>query len=196
VALQAALKKLVIIRPHLPSSAERTIFEMCAREVRRVGSALATSPAPRLSPTAPLDLSGADEVQFVLTSIRAAARQHIDSGQDMLALVDRVDAMLGSAGKPDARGRLEACLYVVRAIAMAELLVSESRAQFPRYAPLRMLAEEVMSVLVRGFVERFGGELPAPIHRVFPHFADAAREVWRPVRRSRGLLPRLLKPRA
>jgi hypothetical protein len=178
----------------VPSEHEQTVFDLFGLDVIRVGKALVANKQLALGVGAPVDLGKSDQVEFVLLTIRVAARDHLRRGEDLLTLLDRVDAMLDSStGRRSTEDGIDVGLCLLHVIAKSELLQEESRKRFARHAPLRNLADKASAELVRGFVARFGGELPKEIQRAFPRFSGAAEEAWRPTRAQRRLLPRLIR---
>ena len=180
----------------LPSPAEQVVLESFAREATALGRALVETRQLRLERCASLDLANSANVEFLLLSIRMAAKAHLRRGEGLFALIDRADAMVDAArgaARVAAGGKMDVGLQVLRAIAMAEVLDEESRGRFARNAALRALADATMTQLVAGFAARFGGTLPAEVQRAFPRFAAALREAWRPVQARRGLLLWLTK---
>lgn len=179
--------------PAVPSYAERTVFEMFAHQAAQVSGQLAQGKQLSLGAGAPVDLGKSDQVELVLLSIQTAARDHVRRGEDLLALIERVSAMLNAS--PSGRSgdwNADAGLHLLRAIAISELLEHELAARFTQYAPLSRLAESTTAALVAGFLARFGGNLPTEVQRAFPRFARAVRNAWRPVHAKRRLLPWLV----
>lgn len=172
-----------------PSPAELLVLESCADRAAALGGVLAGSRELRLDGCAPLDLTSATTLEFLLLGIRVATKQHLQRGDDLLRLIERAGAILDAArGARTDGGKTDAGLHLVRGIAMAELVQEESRNRFPRHAPLRERADAAMASLVAGFLARFGGELPGEVRRAFPRFATAMRDAWRPIQARRGLL--------
>jgi hypothetical protein len=177
-----------------PSPAEQVVLESFARHTAALGGVLAASRQLRLEGCAPLDLASSTSLEFLLLSVRMAAKQHLQRGEDLLRLIDRAEAMLdASRGVRPEGTKTDAGIQMLRAIAMAELLHEESRGRFARQESLRQLADGAMASLVNGFVLRFGGDLPAELRKAFPAFAAAIRDAWRPVEARRGLLLWLTK---
>jgi hypothetical protein len=172
-----------------PSPAELLVLESCADRAAALGGVLAGSRELRLDGCAPLDLTSATTLEFLLLGIRVATKQHLQRGDDLLRLIERAGAILdaGRGARADG-GKTDAGLHLVRGIAMAELVQDESRTRFPRHAGLGERADAAMASLVAGFLARFGGELPGEVRRAFPRFAAAMREAWRPIQARRGLL--------
>ncbi len=183
--------------PAVPSYAERTVFDMFAYQAAHVSGQLAQGKQLRVGAGASVDLAQSDEVELVLLSARTAARDHARRGEDLLALIERLSAMLNAS--PSGRSgdwKTDAGLHLLRAIAIAELLERESTVRFAQHAPLRRLADATTAELVVGFLARFGGSLPAEVQRAFPRFARALRNAWRPVQAKRRLIPWLVGKKA
>ena len=143
----------------------------------------------RLEGCAPLDLTSATTLEFLLLGVRVAAKQHLQRGDDLLRLIERTGAIVAAArGARGDGGKTDAGLHLLRGIAMAELLHAESVGRFARHAALRVRADAAMASLVDGFLARFGGELPTEVRKAFPGFAAAIRDAWRPIKERRGLL--------
>jgi hypothetical protein len=168
------------------------VFDIFAAQAAQLGGVLVQSKELRLG-SAPVDLGRSEEVEHVLLSLRAAAKDHARRGEDLLTLIERLDAMLKASvsGRP-MNGKTDAGLYVLRAVAIAELLQQESAQRFAGHAPLNRLAEATATQLAQGFLARFGGNLATDVQRVFPRFARRLRQNWRPVQKKRRLLPWLI----
>lgn len=172
-----------------PSTAEQFVLESCAGQAAALGRALADSRQLQLEGCAPLDLTSATTIEFLLLGIRIAAKQHLQRGEDLLRLIERAGAILDAArGARADGGKTDAGLHLLRGIAMAELVHEESHGRFDRHEGLRALADAAMASLVAGFIARFGGEPPAAVRKAFPGFAAAVRDAWRPIQARRGLL--------
>jgi hypothetical protein len=177
-----------------PSPAEQFVFDSFASQATLIGRLLADPQRLRLDGCAPVDIGSATTLEFLLLAMRLAAKQHLQRGEDLLRLVERLGEIADAArGARPAGGKTDAALRLVRAVAMAEILHQESRGRFARHAPLASLADAAMAAIVPGFLARFGGELPGELRRAFPGFAAALREAWRPVQARRGLLLWLTK---
>lgn len=191
-SLQQSIRSLAFNTPPEPSNAEITIFSMCAREARRMAEALTIGEQLHLPGGERVDLGRPETASVLELTLRTAARQHLDRGEDPLALIERLGPMLEIA-RPGGGGAIEVALRVLRAIAMVELLATESRGLFQRPTPLRAQANEALSILAEAYVRRFHDRLPGVFHRAFPNFAEAASRAARPLRRKRGLLLRVLR---
>ncbi|HTO50909.1 MAG TPA: hypothetical protein VML91_24955 [Burkholderiales bacterium] len=172
-----------------PSPAERFVLESFAAQAALVGRLLADARQLRIDGCAPVDVTSSTTLEYLLLSIRFAAKEHLQRGDDLLRLVELLGAILDAArGARADGGKTDAGLHLLRAIAMAELLHEESRGRFARHADLRELADATMASLVAGFLSRFGGELPGEVRKAFPGFGAAMRDAWRPIQERRGLL--------
>lgn len=177
-----------------PSPAEQFVLETFADRVAALGRLLADNRQLRLDGCPPLDVASSTTIEFLLLSIRIAAKQHLQRGEDLLRLIERAGAIVDAARGARPNGsKTDAGIHLLRGIAMAELLHEESRGRFARHEPLRRLADAAMASFVPGFLARFGGELPAEVRRAFPGFAAAMREAWRPIKERRGHLLWLTK---
>jgi len=175
-----------------PSSAEHTIFELFASDARRLGTSLAQSPDFRPGQGIAVDLRSAAEVEFVMLSIRTAAKQYLARGEECLTFVERINAMV-EAGAAERTGKTQAALHLLRVIATTELLQAEAQGRFSRHAPLHTAAREAALVLARGLIARFGGDLPMEVQRAFPRFSRIVRDEWLPTQKRRRLLLWLTK---
>ena len=172
-----------------PSPAEQFVLDSFADHAAALGRLLAGSGQLRLEGCAPLDLTSATTLEFLLLGVRVAAKQHLQRGDDLLRLIERTGAIVDAArGARGDGGKTDAGLHLLRGIAMAELLHAESVGRFARQAALRVRADAAMASLVDGFLAHFGGELPAEVRKAFPGFAAAMRDAWRPIKERRGLL--------
>jgi hypothetical protein len=172
-----------------PSAAERFVLESFAAQAALIGRLLADARQLRIDGCAPVDVTSSTTLEFLLLSIRFVAKQHLQCGEDLLGLIERLGAILDATRSARADGgKTDAGLHLLRGIAMAELLHEESRGRFARHAGLRELADTTMASLVAGYLPRFGGELPTELRRAFPGFAAAMRDAWRPIQERRGLL--------
>ena len=160
-----------------PSPAEQFVLESFAAQAALVGRLLAHARLLRIEGCAPVDVTSSTIVEYLLLSIRFAAKQHFQRGDDLLRLVERLGAIIDATrgARADA-GTTDAGLHLVRAIAIAELLHEESRGRFVHDAGLRELADATMAPLVAGFLARFGSELPSEVRKAFPGFAAALRD--------------------
>ena len=170
------------------SPAEQFVLDSFADQAAALGRLLAGGRELRLEGCAPLDLTSATTLEFLLLGIRVAAKQHLQRGEDLLRLIERTGAIVDAARGARGGGKTDAGLHLLRGIAMAELLHAESVGRFARQAALRVRAEAAMASLVDGFLARFGGELPMEVRKAFPGFAAAIRDAWRPIKERRGLL--------
>ncbi len=174
--------------PTGPSPAEQFVLESFAAQATVLGRLLADPRELRLEGCAPVDVANAATLEFLLLAMRIGAKQHLQRGESLLGLVERLgeidDATRGARPRG---GKTDAGLRLLRGVAMAEVLHEESRGRFAGQAPLRDLADAAMTALVPGFLARFGGDLPAELRRAFPGFAAALRDAWRPVQERRGL---------
>jgi hypothetical protein len=173
----------------LPSEAERRVFNLFAFDVARVGKLLSQTKHPDLGVGLPLDLGKSEQVELVLLSLRLAAKDHLRRGEDLLALLKRIDAMLDASGGRSSQSTVDAGLSLLRAIARAELLQEESRQRYPQHVALRETTDTATAALARGFVTRFGAHLPRELQRAFPRFA-AARRMTATRYRGSAILPR------
>jgi hypothetical protein len=175
--------------PSSPSPAERRVLESCADQAILLGRQLYEKHHLVPDGRAPVELTSATTIEFLLLGVRTAAKQHLQRGDDLLALIERTGAMLDAArGARPEGSKTDAGLHLLRGIAMAELVHAESRGRFARHMALRELADTAMTGLVAGYLARFGGELPTEVRKAFPGFAAALREAWRPIQARRGLL--------
>src|SRR5262245_451843 len=125
-----------------PSPAEQFVFDSFADEVAALGRLLAGGRQLRLEGCAPLDLTSATTLEFLLLGLRVAAKQHLQRGDDLLRLIERAGAIVAAArGARGNGGQTDAGLHLLRGIAMAELLHAESVGRFPRDANLRVHAD-------------------------------------------------------
>jgi len=185
---------VVAYRRKAPSGAEHTMFELFASDARRVGTSLAQSPEFRPAQGIAVDLRSAAEAEFVMLSIRTAAKQHLARGEECLTFVERINAMVeASAGAGERTGKTQAALHLLRVIATTELLQAEAQGRFSRHAPLLTAARDAAIVLARGLIARFGGDLPAAVQRAFPRFSRIVRDEWLPTHGRRRLLLWLTK---
>lgn len=169
------------------------VFDIFAAQAAQLGGMLFQSKQLQLGNSAPVDLSRSEDVEHVLLSLRAAVKDHLWRNEDLLSLIERLDAMLkASAGARPTDGKTDAGLRVLRGVAIAELLHQESAQRFSGYAPLHRLADATSGKIVQGFLARFGGNLAPEAQRAFPRFARRLRQAWRPVQEKRRLLPWLI----
>ena len=177
-----------------PTDAERTMFELFASDARRLGASLAQSPDFRPAHGSAVDLRSAAEAEFVMLSIKTAAKQHLARGEECLTFVERLNAMVeASAGAGERAGKTQAALHLLRVIATTELLQVEAQGRFSRQASLLAAAREAAIVLARGLIARFGGDLPVAVQRAFPRFSRIVRDEWLPTQGRRRLLLWLTK---
>jgi len=185
---------VVAYRRKAPTDAERTIFELFASDARRLGASLAQSPDFRPAHGSAVDLRSAAEAEFVMLSIRTAAKQHLARGEECLTFVERINAMVdASAGAREGTAKTQAALHLLRVIATTELLQAEAQGRFSRQASLRTAAREAAIVLAQGLIARFGGDLPMEVQRAFPRFSRIVRDEWLPTQGRRRLLLWLTK---
>ena len=163
------------------SSARARTQELFAVEVRGVGVTLTQTARLVVPGGAALDLSSPEQAEFARLSLQAVARQHLRRDEDLCALVERISAMLqASTRRSRGPAKLDAGLHLVRAIAMAELLEQDTRAD----AADGPLARGAAEFLARGFAARLGVLLPEQAELLFPAFAAMLRRVQYPVVRS------------
>jgi CRP/FNR family cyclic AMP-dependent transcriptional regulator len=163
------------------SSARARTQELFAVEIRGVGVTLTQTARLVVPGGAALDLSSPEQAEFARLSLQAVARQHLRRDEDLRALVERITAMLqASTRRSRGPAKLDAGLHLVRAIAMAELLEQDARAD----AADGPLARGAVESLARGFAARLGVLLPEQAELLFPAFAAMLRRAQNPVVRS------------
>ena len=185
---------VVAYRRRAPTNAESTVFELFASDARRLGTSLAQSPDFRPAQGIAVDLRSAAEAEFVMLSIKTAAKQYLARGEECLTFVERLNAMVeASPGAGERTGKTQAALHLLRVIATTELLQAEAQGRFSRHASLYTAAKEAAIVLARGLIARFGGDLPLAVQRAFPRFSRIVRDEWLPTQGRRRLLLWLTK---
>jgi hypothetical protein len=162
----------------LPSADEARVFEVFAAEAEALGTALLRGKRLILSSGTSVELSDAAQVELTLLSIRMTAREQLRRRDDLLALVDRVDATIAPTHRTGGLA-YEVGIHVVRSIAMAELLQEEATARFPDHRALRERSEDALKCLATGVAARFGTRLPTELWRKFPRFTKAVNRVVR-----------------
>ena len=168
-------------RVHRPADAEERCFETFAAEVRGVATELGRSARFVASSGAALELQSARDAEFALLAVEIAAKDHLNRHEDLLVLLQRVAAMIdANPRRVEPPGRIDAGLHLLRAIAMAELLVHEATTRFRNDARCLPRANEAMSRLAAGARIRLGAELPPNLERAFPLFAAAVARAARP----------------
>jgi len=149
-------------------------LERFAIEVRSVGVTLDRTARLMVAGGAALDLSRPEQAEFVRLNLQTLARQHLRRGEDLPALVERINAMLGaSTRRSRAAAKLDASLHLVRAIAMGELLQRATGSQVADRMAAADVAESAVECLARAYAARLGAQLPDEAERVFPRFAGA-----------------------
>ena len=114
------------------SPAEQFVLGSFADQAAALGRLLAGGGQLRLEGCAPLDLTSATTLDFLLLAIRVAAKLHLQRGDDLLRLIERTGAIVDAArGARGDGGKTDAGLHLLRGIAMAELLRSESVGRCP-----------------------------------------------------------------
>ncbi len=174
-----------------PVAEEDRVFASLAAEAASLGLLLLKTCRIQLGRGTTVDLALPEERDLLRTALRAAAAQHLDSGADLLTLLERLDRMAEvSIGKRDPSQRIELGIQLLRAMVVCELLQYESRERFSRHLPLRALAADTTATLAGGYVRALGAELPRAVKRIFPRFARCVEETAR----SHGVLqPSLLQ---
>jgi hypothetical protein len=154
-----------------PTLDESRVLNALAGDAISLGELLQRTPRVKLDAGNAVDLGSGDEREILAAALRAGAAQHLRAGEDLLALVERLDRMLGaSAGRRDIGRRAELGIVLLRAIAIVELLDQESRDRFPHAADLVRLATEAMSALAHGYTRVLGKDVPPDLRRAFPRF--------------------------
>ena len=165
-------RSTLLATPGLGSGAPT--LERFAIEVRSVGVTLDRTARLMVAGGAALDLSRPEQAEFVRLNLQTLARQHLRRGEDLPALVDRINAMLGaSTRRSRAAAKLDASLHLVRAIAMGELLQRSAASQTADRIFAADVAEGAVQCLARAYAARLGAQLPYEAERVFPRFAGA-----------------------
>jgi hypothetical protein len=163
-----------------PTADESRVLHALAGDAISLGELLQRTPRVKLDAGHAVDLGDGDEREILAAALRAGAAQHLRAGEDLLALVERMDRMLGaSAGRRDIGRRAELGIVLLRAMAIVELLDEESRDRYPRATALARLAADAMSALTQGYTRVLGKDVPPDLGRAFPRFTRAAAEVER-----------------
>jgi hypothetical protein len=163
-----------------PTVDESRVLNALAADAISLGQLLQRTPRVKLDAGEAVDLADGDEREILAAALRAGAAQHLRAGEDLLALVERLDRMLGaSAGRRDIGRRADLGIVLLRAIAIVELLDEESHDRFPHAAALARVATDAMSALAQGYTRVLGTDVPHDLRRVFPRFARAAPEAGR-----------------
>ncbi len=160
-----------------PTADEARVFASLAADAASLGTLLRRTQRIKLDRGAAVNLADGDEREMLAAALRAGARQHVRAGEDLLTLLERLNRMMDvSVGKRDAQRRTELGIALLRAMAICELLDSESRERFPGYEPLARLARDAARALADGYVRALGADVASDLRRVFPRFARAVRE--------------------
>jgi hypothetical protein len=166
-----------------PSHAEERVFESFAAEARSVGTRLARDARFVASSGSMLDLHDAREAEFALLAAETMAKEHLARREHLLVLVERVSAMIdASPRRIQPQGKLDAGLHLLRAFAMAEVLVAEATTRFRNHPETGARATTAMSCLATGTVARLGTRLPPNLVASFPRFAKAVHRAAHPAR--------------
>jgi hypothetical protein len=166
------------LRKREPTADESRVLNVLAAEAISLGELLQRTSRVKLDAGRAVDLGDGDEREILAAALRVGGAQHLRAGKDLLALVERLDRMLGaSAGRRDSGRRAELGIVLLRAIAIVELLDRESRDRYPHAAALAHLAAGASSAVTRGYARALGTEVAPDIRRAFPRFARALRDV-------------------
>jgi hypothetical protein len=175
--IRCAIARLLRREPTLDES---RVLNALAGDAISLGELLQRTPRVKLDAGNAVDLGNGDEREILAAALRAGAAQHLRAGEDLLALVERLDRMLGaSAGRRDAGRRADLGIVLLRAIAIVELLDEESQDRYPHAAALARVATEAMSALAHGYTRVLGKDVPPDLRRVFPRFTRAVPEAGR-----------------
>lgn len=155
-----------------PTADESRVLNALAADAISLGELLQSTPRVKLDAGRAVNLASGDEREI------PAAALHLRAGEDLLALVERLDRMLdASAGRRDTGRRAELGIVLLRAIAIVELLDEESHDRYPHAAALARLAAGAAGAVTRGYARVLGTDVPPDLRRAFPRFTRAVREV-------------------
>lgn len=163
-----------------PTVDESRVLNALAADAISLGELLQRTPRVKLDAGDAVDLGDGDEREILAAALRAGAAQHLRSGGDLLALVERLDRMLGaSAGRRDIGRRADLGIVLLRAMAIAELLDAESHQRYPHATALAHLATDATHALARGYTRVLGQDVPPDLRRAFPRFTRVLVEAER-----------------
>jgi hypothetical protein len=166
-----------------PSHAEERVFEAFAAEARSIGTRLARDPGFAVPSGSMLDLRDPREAEFALLAAETAAKEHLARHEHLLVLIERTAEMIdASPRRAQPQGKLDAGLHLLRAMAMAELLVAEATTRFRSHTETGARASTAMACLATGMVARLGTRLPPNLVHAFPRFAKAVQRAAHPAR--------------
>ncbi len=166
--------RFLIPRARRPSDAEQRVFEYFAAEIRRVARRSGRGARLSVASGSLIDLGTTAGAEFARAALESAARDHVRRQEDLLALIERLGAMIDAGGRRyEPASSIDSGLQLVRAVAMSELLACEAATRFSGHSPTVARAEAALECLAEALAGRIETTASAAVARAFPRFTRA-----------------------